>query len=154
MQTVCKGDLRPKVILDELMRLNIITVDKEGYVSLNQQAFIPDLGLDEKSFYFGKNIHDHIAAGVDNLIACEQKLPSPFIERCVYYDGLSQQSVTTLNTLAQEQGMALLKDINRRALALQSVDKNNSKANLRMNLGLYFYHTDDHSAVPEQNNEK
>lgn len=151
VQAVSKGDLRPKVILDELLRLNIVTVDNSGYVSLDQQAFIPNQGLDEKSFYFGKNIHDHIAASVDNLIACDQKLPAPFIDRCVYYDGLSPQSMDTLNTLAKEQGMVLLKEINHRALALQQADAGKNNANQRINLGIYFYHDDEHSKISEQN---
>jgi hypothetical protein len=157
VQAVCKGDLRPKVILDELLRQNIVSINSQGLVELNQQAFIPCHDLEEKSFYFGKNIHDHLAAGAANLIACEQQQSAPFIDRCVYYDGLSDESVGILNAMIEEQGMELLKTVNRKALSLQKTDKKlgiNTQGNSqRINLGLYFYHHNEDSPEQEQTDE-
>ncbi len=132
---VCKQDIRARVVLDEWLRLGIAELDEEGYVVLLNEAFIAESGLEEKVFYLGMNISDHIAAASHNLLG---ETP-PFMERCVYYDGLSQASVDELDSLAKEHGMLLLKGLNTRAIELVEKDKHETTATRRMNFGLYFY---------------
>ncbi len=143
VKSVSKGDLRPRVVLDELLRQDIVRIDEQDRVHLYQEAFIPKQGMDEKSFYFGKVIHDHLAASGANLIACDQQQPAPHIDRCVYYDGLSPSSIDILNREIEDQGMQLLKSINRKARALQKTDSQCENANQRINLGVYFYHCEE-----------
>ena len=62
------SDIRPRVVLDEWIRLGLVRIDAERRVCLNAEAFVPAEGSDEKAFYFGHNLHDHAAAAAHNLL--------------------------------------------------------------------------------------
>lgn len=133
---VCKQDIRPRVILDEWLNLGIVTIDADKKVNLNTQAFIPQKGLDEKSFFLGHNIADHLASATHNLLNQQP----PFFERCVYYDGLSSESIEQLHQLVSEKGMDTLVTINELAMKLKAQDMVEPHHQHRINIGLYVYH--------------
>ena len=135
---IAKGDIRPRVVLDELMRLNMVELDPDHNVILKTKAFTPNRGQEEKLYFFGKNIQDHLCAGVHNLSG-EQP---PFFDRSVYYDELSESSIQELNVLADSLGMDALIKMNEKALALQTADKGGLNARYRMNFGIFNYNTD------------
>lgn len=128
-------DVRPRVLLDEWLRRGAVTLDGADRVCLNLDAFMASKALDDKSFYFAQNIHDHLAAVVHNLIGEGQ----PFFERCTYYGRLTEESVAELEQLAHDAGMEALHAVNRRALELQKRDKGKRTAQRRMNFGMYFF---------------
>ncbi len=140
-------DIRSRAILDEWLNLNIVYLDENDSVCLNRNAFIPQHGYEEKTWFLGENLRDHIAAAAHNLKGNEPA----FIERAVYYDQLTAESVQELAELSEKIGMEALININSRALELQNKDKQSQKALHRMRLGLYFYKTtDDDSDETEQ----
>jgi len=128
-------DIRSRVVLDEWLRLGVVRIDEQDCVCLNADAFVPEKGFDEKVYYFGANIHDHLAACAHNLMDKEP----PLLERCVYYDQLSAASVQELANLSKELGNQTLQKINRRAMELLRQDENQDGADQRMNFGVYFY---------------
>ncbi len=128
-------DVRPRAVLDEWLRLGIAHLDKEGRVVLNQLAFVPQKGLEEKAFYFGRNIHDHLAAAAYNLMG----EGNPQLERSVHYSALTPESAATLAEAAERAGMDALLNINRLAIDLAARDKGKENATRRINFGLYFY---------------
>ena len=136
---VVKQDIRPRVILDEWIRLGIAEL-QDDLVVLNSGAFTPERGFDEKAFFFGKNLQDHIAAGSSNLLGHK-----PFyFDRSVYYDKLSEQSVQELTSLASKLGMDALTTMNKEALARQQSDAGNAekgKASHRINFGIFNYNS-------------
>jgi len=134
VQSVSK-DIRPRAVLDEWLRLGVAHVDVEDRVWLNAAAFIPSRGFREKAYYFGRNIHDHLAAGAHNLMG----EGVPFLERSVYYDHLSPESVQALAVLAEDLGMKALQAVNRRAMELQAQEAGRGEAQWRMNFGLYYF---------------
>lgn len=153
VERVCRKDIRPRVILDEWIRLGVAHLDEQQRVVLNTGAFTPDGGFEEKVFFFGKNIHDHISAGTHNLLGYK---PAHF-DRSVYYDQLSESSVQTLQALAVELGMEALVAMNSRALALQEADAeafgpadqaDQSKARYRMNFGIFHYNNLNEESGP------
>lgn len=133
--TSVSTDIRPRAVLDEWLRLGAVELDDDDCVRLKTDAFIPSKGFDEKAYYLGRNVHDHIAAARHNVQGGEP----PLLERSVYYDDLSAESVRELDELAHRGGMKLLQLINRRARELQAADRNASDAVHRINFGLYFY---------------
>lgn len=145
-------DIRSRVVLDEWLRLGVVRIDEQDCVCLNTDAFVPEKGFDEKVYYFGANIHDHLAACAHNLMG---KKP-PLLERCVYYDQLSAASVQELANLSKELGNQALQKINRRAMELQRQDENHAEADQRMNFGVYFYSasTETDSAEEGQNGQR
>jgi len=146
---VARQDLRPRVVMDELLRLGVVEVE-DNRIRLNTEAFIPKKGFDEKAFYFGKNLRDHIATGVHNLLGAEP----PLFERSVSYHRLSSTSVKELNEMADRLGMQALKTINRKAMEMKRRDEHSPGGKQRINFGIYLYAGDDDSAPQEPPNEK
>jgi len=60
------------------------------------------------------------------------------LERSVYYDGLTSDSIAELAELSEKLGMKALQSVNRRALVLQRRDAKRGGAR-RMNFGVYFF---------------
>jgi hypothetical protein len=138
VQQVCKQDIRPRVILDEWLRLDVAHIEDDCVV-LNTGAFTPSQGFDEKVFFFGKNIQDHIAAGAHNLLGGK---PSYF-DRSVYYDKLSEQSVQALGELANTLGMQALTAMNKAAMQYQQDDQEQGRtSNYRINFGVFNYNAE------------
>lgn len=134
-------DLRGRVVLDELTRLSIVEVDGDEVI-LRTDGFVPREGFDEKAHYFGNNVRDHIAAAAHNL---DEQRPA-LLERAVAYHGLSAEDITELQASAQRDANALLRKLNRRALAMKT---QNAKLEIppsalkRMNFGVYFLAAND-----------
>ena len=128
-------DIRPRAVLDEWLRLGIARVSAEDQVSLVVDAFVPETGFDEKAYYFGRNLHDHIATAAHNLSG----EGGPLLERSVYYAGLTPEAVDELAALSERTGMEALQAVNRRALELQEGVSGQPDADRRMNFGVYFF---------------
>lgn len=133
--TLVNKDIRPRAILDEWLRLGAVSINEHDEVCLKVDAFIPARGFDEKVYYLGKNIHDHMAAARENV----QSEDPPFLERSVYYDMLTDDSVSKLETLSEQKAMEMLQYLNTHARKLQRKDKAKKNAERRMNFGVYFY---------------
>jgi hypothetical protein len=76
-----------------------------------------------------------LAAATHNLLDGKPA----YLERCVYYDGLSEASVEKLRVLSREMAVAALQEINRQAMTLQQQDIECEDADQRMTFGVYFY---------------
>ncbi len=139
-------DVRPRAILDEWLRLGLVTVTAEDRIRLELAAYGPRQGLEERLFFFGRNLHDHMAAASINLAA---EVP-PFLDRSLHFDRLSPDSVKALEALGREQAMRLLLDLNREALRLAEADEGRSDASWRFNLGVYLYTADEAALEEEQ----
>jgi hypothetical protein len=134
VQSVSK-DFRARVVLDEWLRQGIVTLDSDDRVHLCADAFIQPQGIEEKIYYFGQNIHDHLAATVHNLTKGEP----PFLERCVFYDKLSASSAKELADYSRQVGMRALHAVNKRAAELQKRDQGQLDAVYRTNFGVYNF---------------
>ena len=137
--TLVSKDIRPRAVLDEWLRLGAVTIDDKDRVFLEVGAFIPTKGFEEKAYFLGKNVHDHMAAARANV----QSDHPPFLERSVYYDLLSADSVRILDKLSEEKAMELLMLLNRKARDLQKKDALTGEQDQRINFGIYFYREDD-----------
>jgi len=134
VQSVSK-DFRARVVLDEWLRQGIVTLDYDDRVHLSPDAFVQPQDLEEKIFYFGQNIHDHMAATVHNLAGGKP----PYLERCVFYDRLSADSIGELAEYSRLVGMRALHSVNKRAVELQKRDQDQPKAVYRTNFGVYNF---------------
>lgn len=132
-------DIRPRVVLDEWRRLGLVTIGDDDMVRLEVAAFVPREGLDDLAFFFGANLHDHIAASTHNLL----RAGPPFFERAVYYDHLSAESIAAIRDLAGRVGMDSLLAVNREASDRAERDKSDPGATRRIRFGIYFFDADD-----------
>lgn len=127
-------DIRARPVLDEWCRTGIVSLSEEDEVQLNIEAFIPKDNLEEQLFFLGMNVHDHLAAAVNNTLNYEK-----LFERCVYYDNLTLEEIEALHRWIQSEGMAFLTQFNKLAMA-DGQARDSRTPTFRMNTGLYFYY--------------
>lgn len=128
-------DIRARSLLDEWLRLGVVKIDERDRVVLQSAAFVPSRGFDEKAFYFGHNLHDHIAAAVHNV---QGALPA-FLERSAHYEGLRAESVTRIKQLAESAGMDALQSVYRESKECEARDRKAEGSRQRITFGIYFY---------------
>lgn len=87
-------DVRPKAVLDELLRLGAAEADG-NLLRLVAQAFAPRAGLAETAALFADNLHDHAAAATANLLG-----EANFLEQAVYVDQLTPASAEAVQRAA------------------------------------------------------
>lgn len=135
-------DIRPRSVLDEWLRLGVVTINDADEVMLVSNAFIPKDGVKEKLAYYGHNLGDHAAAAADNVLTHN----SPWFERSVHHNGLTVAQVEMLRARASELGMQILTNLH--TMAEQSPPETQSPSSeptKRFTCGVYFYSTDEQS---------
>lgn len=135
-------DIPVRSVLDEWIRAGVAELDDEAdVVRLCVESFVPEEGFDDKVYFFGRNLRDHAAAGVHNLLA----EGDPFFDRSVFYDRLSAESLAELRRVAADVGARALREINRLALGLQQRDapRPEEETRHRMSWGAYFFGADE-----------
>lgn len=137
--TTINKDIPARSVLDEWIRQGVAELDEEGIVRLRVESFVPEKGLEAKIHFFGRNLRDHVATGAHNLLSVD----SAFFDRSVFYDKLSRESIEELDRAAREAGTSMLRDLNRRAFALQKRDEQKEDTTHRMTVGAYFYAIDE-----------
>lgn len=134
------ADIRPRTVQDELERQGLVAFDAEAdEVRLLVDAFVPQ--SDDPAIFdlFAGNLHDHAAAGVENLLAPRGK--APFLERAVFYGGLSAGAAAALEAKARQLASAALAELNAEALARRRDEEGSAGPKRRFRFGLYFYET-------------
>ncbi|MDW3225179.1 MAG: DUF6502 family protein [Paracoccaceae bacterium] len=135
-------DIRPRTVLDELLRQQIISV-ADDQVTLVLDGLIGAGDTDQKLHFFGHNLGDHMQSAVDNLLS----EPSPHMERAVYYNSLSAQSVSDIEEEARIHGHEALRRINAFAAARQSEDLKTGPDAHRFRFGVFFYKEDEDAEI-------
>lgn len=125
-------DLRPRAVLDEWLDRRLVVLDAAERVVLTDTAFVPQGGSDQQLYYFGRNLHDHIAAAVSNVLGEEPR----FTERAVHYDGLSENLAMRLEGSSKLIANEALQALNRQAAAACDTDPG---GRWRWNFGVYVY---------------
>ena len=88
-------DVRPRAVLDELLRLGVVQDTEDGLV-LEGSGFAPRQGFEEVSWLTAANLHDHAAAAVANLQG-----EANFLEQAVFVDQISAASALQLQQAAK-----------------------------------------------------
>ena len=132
------SDVRPRTLLDELVRKGAATVDKKtDTITLTDTALIGGASLDDGLYFLERNVGDHIAAVAKNMLAPPEE--TPLVERAVFYNQLTAEDVDVLQNLSRENGIALLQEINEAALKMQTDSSTSQNADERFRFGIYFY---------------
>ncbi len=135
---VSSNDVRARAILDELLRLEVVT-RRHDKIHLQTEAFVPKKGEAEKLYYFEQSSYAHLMAGISNL----EGVQPPFFDRVVQYHNIPASELPRLRALVDRQGMVLLQEINRAAKRANDPDADQCQS---LMVGLYFYNepVDDH----------
>ena len=133
-------DLRPRAVLDEWLSQDLVRLDEQDRVVLNVDAFVPRPGRDEQMFYFGRNLHDHIAAAAANVSAVDK---APFLDRSVHYDTMPIAAAEEMVATGRAAAVQMLLDVNRRAMKIAEAHDPPAGPTRRVNLGVYMYVEDE-----------
>jgi hypothetical protein len=128
-------DIRPRAMLDELVRLGAVRIEAAEHVRLDTAALVPSEDYDGKAYYFGRNLRDHIEAGAHNL---ERRGP-PFFDRAVFYSGLTREDAERLRQLSATLGAKMILKVNEEALKLERQARGRAAARWRITFGGYFF---------------
>ena len=137
-------DVRSRAVLDDWLEHGLVTIDGENRLVLQAEAFLPRPGHAEQLFYFGRNLHDHMAAAAANVDPDAGQ--APFLERSVHYDGLSDAAAADLARVAREAAQRMLLEVNRAALTIAEADDAaaaGAARTHRVNLGAYLFAAED-----------
>ena len=66
-------DVRPRAVLDEWLDRRLVAIDAHDRVVLLEAAFVPRGDGDQQLYYFGRNLHDHLAAAVANVLGAQPR---------------------------------------------------------------------------------
>ncbi len=135
-------DVRPRTVLDELLRLGLVELDEEDRLTLDPAAVIGPGDADQKALFFAENVGDHLATASENLT---EETPE-FLERAVFYNNLSQGSIDRIEARARDLSQSALLEINALARELQKEDVQTGGALQRFRYGVYFYREKTDSA--------
>ncbi len=129
-------DVRPRVLLDELVRLGVAAKTKDGNVELLVSAFVPQKDRSQRVFYLGRNLHDHLAACVHNLVGREPSM----MEQSVFSFELSDASVEKVAELTRIEWKNVVGRLIRALGECEERDRLTGETSRRMNIGMYFFH--------------
>lgn len=128
-------DIRPRTILDELLRQGLVAETEDGLLRVVEDALPGTKDEESQIVFFAANVGDHLAAATDNLLS-----DTPvFLERAVFYNRLSAGSVDQIEEAARGLSQSALEDLNAKSSALQQADRDQADAHERYRFGVYFY---------------
>ena len=133
-------DVRPRAILDEWLSRGLVEIDADDRVMLLATALLPPAGEEQQLYYFGRNLHDHMAAAVANISGETPR----FLERAVHYDRLSEAAVARLEAISRSMANNVLQEANRAAVDICEGDPGGDR---RWNFGIYVYVEDEESEL-------
>jgi hypothetical protein len=138
-------DVRPRAVLDELLRLGVVQ-DTEAGLVLEGTGFAPRQGFEEMSWLFAANLQDHAAAAVANL-----QDNANFLEQAVFVDQISEASAQQLHTVSVAAWQQAFKLVMQQAQLHFDGDAPLPAAERRhrARFGVYFYsEREDESDAP------
>ncbi len=140
------SDVRPRAVLDELVRLGLAQESADG-VQLLQMGFAPRQGFAEMTQLYRANLHDHIAAASQNIDG-----DANFLEQSIFVDQLTAQSAHRLHVVSAKAWRQAFKTVMQEAATRFEADARDAPAHERTHrarFGAYFYLQEDADA---QNN--
>lgn len=133
-------DVRPRSVLDELVRLGL-AAEADGRVRLLVAGFVPRQGFEELSRQFRDNLHDHLAAAAMNL---DDR--GDFLEQSVFVDQITAESALRLHKVSAQAWKHAFRLVMREAQARFDEDgatAEPAQRDHRARFGVYFFSTAD-----------
>lgn len=103
------GDVPPRAVLDELLRVGVVEQDN-GQVRLLTKGYIPSKGEIEKLHILGTDVHDLIASIDHNLVSGPAEV---FLQRKVSYDNIPEKHLPAVRAKIRELGESILQSADR-----------------------------------------
>lgn len=131
------GDVPPRAVLDELLRVGAVRKNTQGKIELLQRGYIPQ---DDQEIItiLGQESSDLIST-IDHNLTCQPG--KAFYQRSVSYDNLVTEALENIRKKAEQEGQNLLEVLN----DLMSSSDRDADPNIqgsgrnRAVLGIYYY---------------
>jgi hypothetical protein len=132
------GDVTPRAVLDELIRVGAVDTLRDGRLRLIQRAYVPTADEEQKLHILGTDVADLINSIENNL---DPESETPFYQRKVAYDNFPAEYLPQLKSLLHSSGQKLLEELNtdmsRHDRDVQKIS--NSSKRHRAMIGIYYY---------------
>lgn len=132
------GDVTPRAVLDELLRVGAVQTLKNGRLRPVARAYIPHADEDEKLAILGSDVGDLISSIDHNLKAGRG---ASFFQRKVAYDNLPASYLPALRAIVQRDAQALLEtfDAEMSAHDLDASSGSAGEGGHRAMIGIYYF---------------
>lgn len=128
-------DMRPRTVLDELLRQGLVEATSDDRFAVRVGAVVGPGSEEDKLVFYAANVGDHLAAATANLLSSEP----PFYERAVFYSRMTPDAVDAVEEAARMSAQQLLEEANAMSVRLQERGRSASDNDERYRLGVYFY---------------
>lgn len=138
-------DVRPRAMLDELLRLGVVSEGADG-IALLEGGFTPRQGFAEMSGLLADNLGDHAAAAAANL-----QEESNFLEQAIYVDQISAESALHLEQVAKKAWAQAFKRVMHEARMRFDADAVSVPADQRQHrarFGVYYFSEPQKDTTP------
>jgi len=132
------GDVPPRAVLDELLRVGAVERLQDGRIRLLSRAYIPRTSDLDKLEILGTDVSDLIYTIDHNL---QHGATDPFFQRKVMYDNLPVEAIGAFRALAAEPAQVLLEKMDQ-WLSQHDRDVNssvNGTGRMRAGIGIYYF---------------
>lgn len=141
------GDIPPRAVLDELIRVGSVALSPNGDVRLLEQAYIPARGTEEKLAILGADASELISAIAHNIAEPQD---DAFLQRKVYYDNVGADALPDLRQRVRQLGGTFIQDVNQ---VLSSADRDRHPdapggARKRTVVGVFYFDEDYEPPAP------
>jgi len=134
------GDIPPRAVLDELLRVGTVERDDNGRVRLLAHAYIPRRSDSDKLAILGTDVSELIDTIDHNL----GESGAPRFQRKVMYDNLPLEAVEKFRELSSARAQALMEYLDS-WLSQHDRDENpasQGEGRMRAGLGIYYFEED------------
>lgn len=105
------GDMTPRAVLDELLRVGVAAVEPDsGRLQLKQRAYVPAGDSEDMLQIFGEDVSDLVATIDHNLISRSAGKP-PLFQRTLTYDNIPADVIERWREISAERSQALLEQL-------------------------------------------
>jgi hypothetical protein len=132
------NDVHPRTLLEELVRLGLVTVEGE-WVVLAAKSFTPTPGDRKAMAIVTANAADHLNAAVHNLTS---EPDARFLEQSVFASGLTEDAVMELAQLARSLWQPAFQTMVAEATRQYEAGRGSAEPKTRMRFGVYYYQED------------
>jgi hypothetical protein len=135
------GDVTPRAVLDELVRVGAVVELKNGRLRPVERAYIPQADETEKLVILGSDVGDLISSIDHNLDA---ESDSTFYQRKVAYDNLPASYLPALRALVRSDAQRLLVRLDAKMSEhdLDVVSNRAEDGGRRAMVGIYYFEDD------------
>lgn len=130
-------DCGARAVLDELMRLGVVSVREDGCAELKSASFVPQDGLSESFHFLAANVADHLGCAVQNLSTAPQ-VPR-LLEQSAFCHALSADQAAQLQARARQLWSTVLQQFLQTATVAEQRSQAETGPRHRVRFGVYFY---------------